>query len=108
MWLWFDLSLRLAVLGLCVEVALFQRSEEKPEGRTVTGAGVRPVGNFAPPAVIVRRSWQAGQIVDEWEYSIPRGIIYFLYKDIIMYSAAPPNIFKHLECASWASIVILK
>ena len=53
-WLWFDLSLRLAILGLCVEVALFQWFEEKPKGRTVTDAGVRPICNFPPPAVIVK------------------------------------------------------
>ena len=35
-WLWFDLSPRLAILGLCVEVAVFQQFEEKPEGSTVT------------------------------------------------------------------------
>lgn len=62
----------------------------------LTGTGVRPICNFPPPAIIVRWRLTNRPDLDEWEYSIPGGIIYFLYKDNYV-QCCPP---KYLQ-APW-------
>lgn len=93
---------------MCGGGSIFSGSKRSLKVRLLLcGPGVKAISS---PwlASLSNAGGQTGQILDEWESSVPGGTVYFSLMDIIVNCAALPNICPLLVSASRVCIVMLK